>query len=525
MLSYVGYVRSRGRGWAWYVLCAVLFVLALLAKPTPTLLPVGLLLLDIWPLNRFSRRAILEKIPLLILAAVSAWITYESQKRTAIADLPARETWWYVPLVLSHNIVFYLQRFVWPAHPSAHYPMPDVVLPSDPQFAIGMVGTVILIVLLVLSLRRTRAAVVGWLFFFVMIFPATGVIGFANVIAAERFAYLPSVGLMLPLVALIAWAWEQGRSARTVRISIMALAACAAFALGAGSQAYLREWSNTETLFRYMLRLYRKAPSLQLSLGMELEDQGRDLEAMAEYRQTLKLSPRFWIPHMNLGRLLAKNRQLDEGIREYEMAIACKSDFYEAHINLGNALMQNQMLDQALVHYRRAVEIQPNSADAHYNLANALLMTGDTNGAVEQYERALVCDPEHAPTHKNYGTVLLQLGRRSEAVEHYKEALRLRPDWWDVANQLAWIFADRKDPSLLNLPEAVRYAEIACRASKQQQPLPLATLAAMLARSGKTAEARPLAQQAVELARIQSGEAGASHMEKQLRQELDIWAP
>ncbi|HSW47423.1 MAG TPA: tetratricopeptide repeat protein [Phycisphaerae bacterium] len=521
IVAYVRYVRTQKRGW--YVACAVLFVLALMSKPTATPLPVCLLLLDVWPLKRLSRKAILEKIPLLIIALVSAWITYESQKRTAITVLPGRETWWHIPLILSHNIVFYLWRILWPAGSSAHYPMPATISPGDAAFALGMVGTVVLLPLLIVSLRWTRSAAVGWLYFFIAIFPTMGVIGFTNVIAADKFAYLPGIGLMLPAACAIAWLWDKAsRPAPRVRRAAIAVATSAiSLALAVGSRAYITQWDNTEKLFRYMLTLYPDAPTPRLFLGKELADQGRDAEAIDEYRRTLKLAPTFEIAHTNLGLLLVKHGKIDEGIRHHREALRLRWDFYEAQSSLGNALMKKEETAQAVKHYREAVRIRPKAADGHYNLANALVATGDVPGAVEQFELAIECNPDHAQAHKNYGIVLLQAGRRAEAVRQYAEALRLNPAWWDVANQLAWLHADSAAPALYDLPRAIRHADQACRTTGRREPVPLGTLAILLARAGRVDEARAVAGQAVDLARTRGDEALVRKIAERFQQEMD----
>ena len=521
LLSYVHYARGRGRGW--YALCAGLFVLALLAKPTATPLPLCLLLLDAWPLKRLSRKAVIEKVPLLVIAAVSAWITYESQKRTAVTVLPSREEWWHIPLLLGHNIVFYLQRMVWPVHSSAHYMMPLRIAPSDGRFAIGLAGTIVIVAALLASLRWTRAAAVGWLYFFVAIFPTMNVIGFTNVIAADNFAYLPAVGLMLPLTGLIAWWWDQARWPWSAvrRGMIVAGAAGALAGLSICTRAYIDQWADSERLFQYMLRLSPDSPTLHLFLGKKLADKGgRYREAIEHYRQTVQAAPDFEMGQMELGFALAKVGQLDEAIQHYRTAIKIKPDYYEAQNNLGNALTQKGEVAEAIQHYRKAVGIRPGAADARYNLANALIAVGQTAEALEQYQAALANDPAHAQAHKNFATALLQLNRRAEAASHYREALRLWPGWWDVANQLAWMYADPQDRALYNLNEALRFAEIACRITGRREPTPLATLAIMQARAGRLAEARRTADEALAAARSRGNQTVLNEIEQRLQREL-----
>jgi len=169
LIFYVRFAKSKGK--INYAACLLAYVLALMSKPTSTPLPLAMLLLDHWPLGRLNKRAIVEKIPLFIISFLSAGITYYSQRWTAGAQMPHEFPLWRVPLVLCHNIIFYLYKIIWPTNLTPHYPFPDPVSLSNGMVAAGVVGTVVLIAVLLISWRRTRVFVTGWLIFFMMIFP------------------------------------------------------------------------------------------------------------------------------------------------------------------------------------------------------------------------------------------------------------------------------------------------------------------------------------------------------------------
>lgn len=200
------YVRYARRGnWRLYIGCMVMYVAALMSKPTSTPLPVLMLLMDYWPLRRFKRQLVLEKLPFFVVGAIFAIITYVSQSNTFGVRLPGEYGPERIPLTLCHNIIFYLYKIVWPANLSSHYAFPEVLGLSNPTVLAGVIGTCILIPLLVISLRWTRAALTGWMFFFVAIFPTMQIIAFNNIIASAKFAYLPSVGLLMVLASLLGW--------------------------------------------------------------------------------------------------------------------------------------------------------------------------------------------------------------------------------------------------------------------------------------------------------------------------------
>ena len=189
--------------WGFYIACFFFYLLALMSKPTSTPLPVLMLLLDFWPLKRLKWQSFLEKIPFFILGGIFAVITYISQTRTAVTISPVKMGIGRVFFTLCHNIIFYLYKIIWPVNLSSHYPFPDPLNLSQPMVLAGVIGTCILIPLLLISLRWTRAAFTGWLFFFVAILPTMQIIGFSNVIASDKFAYLPSFGLLMILASFL----------------------------------------------------------------------------------------------------------------------------------------------------------------------------------------------------------------------------------------------------------------------------------------------------------------------------------
>ncbi len=498
LMCYVRYARavgSRASRFS-YVFAALFYVLALLSKPTTTMLPLCMLVLDFWPLRRLGRRALVEKLPLLAIAAISAVITYESQRRTAVAIVPPAGRAVLQPLLIAcHNVVFYLQNMLWPVNLSSHYLMPDPLALRDPHVLAGVVGTVILLVVLILSLRRTRAAVAGWLFFMIAIFPTLGVIGFTSVIAADKYAYLPAVGLLVALAALLRWAME-----RWPRGPVLVSAACLLFACaeGVATRAYLREWQTTERFFRYMLEQRPNAFALHDHLAHELKRQGRIDEAIHHFRRAIPLNPGYAPPYKELAILLADRRELPEAMRLLAQAIQLQPHFPEAYNTLGNVMWQQGARDQAEAMYRKAIDQRPIYADVHYNLGNALLARGDADGAIAQYLKALESHPDHFAARKNLGGVYLQLGRLADAVGAYRAALRLRQDPVILGN-LAWILATAPDPALRDPAEAVHLAAEAIRLIGAT-PHGLATLGVALAQAGRADEAREIGRQAVSVA-------------------------
>lgn len=521
VLAYVRYAKKQEQSrWGCYAASVVAFALGLLSKPTITPLPVCLLLLDFWPLHRLNRRAILEKVPFFIIALISAYITVESQRRTAVAVMPGQEGSIAIPYVVCHNVVFYLRNMLVPIHLSSHYAFPAPLSMKSPAVAVGVIGTAVLLGFLIVSLRRTRAFATGWLFFILAIFPTLGVIGFTNVIAADKYAYWPALGVLLVLAWGMKSLWEPRKADSAAGAWVVAGALLAAGMFGLGTRAYLQRWSTTESLFRYMVSLDNAAAAPLIYLGLELDDQGRTAEALPLHREAARLAPAFEGSHYNLGNSLQKLGRYDEAIVAYRNAIRAKPEFADAFNNMGNALLAKQDVANAKAAYQQAIALKPNLADAHYNLANVLRGEGDISGAVEQYQTTIRLQNDHSAAHKNLAGVLWLRGEFAAALQHYEQVLRLQPGDWQVALRMADFLTDGPAPGLRRPERAVEFARQAVTATGRQNAAALAALALALDRAGRTDEAADPARQAMALA-VSRGEQGlASRIQELLGRYL-----
>jgi len=492
LVSYVRYARVGGG--RWYGCSIVAYVLALLSKPTSTPLPVVLLIVDYWPLRRLGRRALVEKIAFFVVAGVSAAITTISQARTATVATPRGYDPTIIPLTLCHNVVFYLYKMVWPSHLSAHYPYPQPFTIGQPMVLVGVIGTALLIPLLLLSLRWTRALAVGWAGFFVAIFPPMGVIGFTHSIASDKYAYLPSIGLLLPLCHFLGKAWDAlgRRSSSTVGQGVMlGIVGVVAVAEIIATRRTLANWQDTEGHFRHMLALtpharilhhgladalrtkafahqagallneaaehYRLAtrPGPDSPFGRNdiltcaaLNNLGNILAgannvdaALACWNEVLRLNPKDYNAHNNVGIALAWQGRTDAAIAHYAEALRLRSDLPETHNNLGIELAKKGRIDEAITHYRESIRLNPNFAMAYRNLAAALSAAGKVEPAIDVYRRLVVVRPLDADAHYQLGLLLEQYGRTQEAGRSFQQVLRIDPQHADARRRLERLLA------------------------------------------------------------------------------------
>ena len=460
--SLVFYVRyARGAGRKYYGAALVGCVLALMSKPTSIPLPALLLLLDVWPLRRLNKRAIAEKVPFFAIAGVSAAIAFASQSLTAAVITPDQGRWLRIPLIVCHDIVFYLYKILWPVNLSSHYPFPKPLAVSDPMVLAGVIGSGLLAAVLVVSLRWTRGLLVGWLFFFAAILPTMQVVRFSDVIASDKFAYLPSVGLLMVLAWGLARIWSSalgGSRAKMARLAVAALVAVVAASESVATRRYVVCWRDTVSLCEHMLSLAPGVAMLHFGLGNAHRQEGRLEQAAEAYGEALRIKPEYAEAHNNLGITLAGEGKRGRAAEEFATAVAIKPDYAEAHTNLGVALMWQGKLDEAASHCSEALRLEPQNIDAHINMGAVLARVGKLDQAVEHYVTVLRIVPGNYKAHSNLGILLARLGRLDEAIKHYAEALQAKPDsaGTHLNMGVALERQGRIDEGVAHLVEAVR---------------------------------------------------------------------
>jgi tetratricopeptide (TPR) repeat protein len=489
LIAYVRYTRHTN--FKLFGACVMMYVLALMSKPTTTPLAVLLLLLDFWPLDRLNRRAVIEKIPLFIIMVVFAVITVISQKRTASVTMPGEYEPMRIPLILCHNIVFYLYKIVWPVNLSSHYPLPQPLAISDPMILAGVIGTCILIPTLLVSLRWSRAPLTGWVFFFVAILPTMGIIGFTNVIASDKYAYLPSLGLLMVLAWVLGRLWVSVCSSVVRRTAVIVLVAVVGVFESVATRGYLVQWQDSERYYRYMLTLAPNAPSVHLNLantvlkkdqydeaikyygkaialwgdyaeahfnlGIALGAADRHAEAVKAYQTVLRLRKTHKRALFRLADALAKSGQLDEALSCYAKALEAMPKNVEVLNNFALALVRKDKIDEAIELYGKSLEIRPNSVEVLNNLGNALAKQERFTEAVTCLERALSLKGDFAETHYNLANALKEAGEFDRAIGCYREAMRLDPDDVDAHFGLGLTLAGLKkyDEARLHYNKAI----------------------------------------------------------------------
>jgi protein O-mannosyl-transferase len=406
---YVKNTENRSRhGGVLYALAILSFIAALMSKATVMAFPFLLLLLDVWPLGRIGlgrravgspnpKRVLWEKAPFLAAGALVGLVSLHGQRAIgAVQDvtrLPLGDR--MANAVLS--IVHYVRQTFWPIDLAVYYPYP-------PTFGVWPVvaATMAIVIVTALALRASRRRPylgLGWLWMLVTLLPAIGLVQVGGASRADRFMYLPAIGLFL----LVTWGVHD--LLRTRRHARVLLVACALGALAFVTALSVRQvgyWKDSESLYRRAIAVTGDSPLMQQNLGSALAAQGRLPEAIDHLQEAIRLLPNYAGALTNLGAALGRSGRFDEATEVLRKAVRVAPNFADAHCNLGDALSVQRQFDEAIIQYQEALRLKPNLAGAHYHLGIAL-------GA---------------------------RGRLDEAIDHFQAALRLNPGYVDASNGL-----------------------------------------------------------------------------------------
>jgi tetratricopeptide (TPR) repeat protein len=425
LLSLIFYVLyTRRPDWKRYAATWAMYVCALLSKPTAIPLPVLFLVLDYWPLGRLNLaeifavwrnwrtlmaekplwlRILIEKIPFLIVGALSAVIAYVSQERTVGPALPVENPQLRQVLSLVYKPVFYIFKMIWPTNLIVEYPFPTPLTLANPVIWAGIIGTIVLIVALVIAARRAPPVLAGGLFFFIAIFPA--LLNFNAEMAGNRFVYLPMIGLLLPIAWALNLAWNAALnpSALSKRRNIILAAGAVVLVLAMSlTVAYEAHWQSTVGLLQYLI----------------------------------VQTPEQWKLHGNLGGEYLHTDKIDLSIAEYKEAIRLAPDRPENYLNLGKVWYQTGNYPAAQEEFTYVLQKEPNLWSVHLLLGMTLMARGNPETAIKELNEADRIHPGEAEIYFNLGEAFNKQGKFTEAAHEYRETLRVNPDYHEAQDAL-----------------------------------------------------------------------------------------
>jgi predicted negative regulator of RcsB-dependent stress response len=427
MLTIWSYARFTQRPeMARYLAVVGFFSLGLMAKPMLVTLPFVLLLLDYWPLKRIQGaqpnnhagkpgpglpllRLVYEKIPLFVLAGISCAVTFLAQKKgEALGLLDV-----HPPMMRLGNAVVsyvkYIQKMFWPDQLAILYPYPKVIVGWQVLAAFMVLGCITF--LTVRYRKRLPWLFVGWFWYVGTLVPVIGLVQVGVQALADRYTYIPLIGLFLILTwgaAALIDNWRYKKGALSVITTVVF------FVLISSAWAQVSSWKNSIRLFEHALRV----------------------------------TDGNYVIHNNLGFELALQGQKDKALKHYKEALRIKPDFELAHINLGSVLFSQGKHAESFAYYQAVLKARPGFAGVHYNFGVLLLKTDRTDEAVVHFQEALRVKPDYAEAYNSLGAAMVSKGKIPEAMAHFKAALQIKPDLaaagTNLKNLSAYIRADAK---------------------------------------------------------------------------------
>jgi Flp pilus assembly protein TadD len=518
LLAYVGYVRRPGL--VRYAAVFVALALGLMSKPMLVTLPFVLLLLDFWPLGRTPwaaparvedpsqtrrggpwraerdrppwrtvPRLVLEKVPLFALVAAASAATYLTQNSEGAMKFAGRFPPMFRYAGAAVAYVEYVRQTFWPTGLAYFYPFEFHPLWKGLAAAIALA---VVTALVLWQLRRRPYLAVGWFWYVGTLIPVAGFIQIGSQARADRYTYVPLIGVFVAVV----WGVADALAGWRHRAKILApLAACAVVACAIVAWQQVQVWRDSAALFNHAIAVTENNALAHASRGYMLFEEKHYAEAEAEYREAARISPGDSEVRTQLARALAQQGRRAEAIVQLGEALRIEPDYGTAHGSLGTVLALDGQLAQAVVQYRIALRSEPNDPVWHNNLGEALARLGQTDEALTEFHEAVRLRPDLSQAHNNMAMILAGRGRLDEAMEQYHEAVRLVPNEPAPHVNMAAVFFGLKrwEDAIAECREAVRLDP------RQPQPQAENTWGSCLLAQGKLDEAAAHFAQALRL--------------------------
>jgi tetratricopeptide (TPR) repeat protein len=441
---YIKYISAhQERKVLFYGLCFGFFILSLMSKPMAVTLPVVLIILDFYPLERLGlkniftskRKVLIEKLPFFILGLLTSLLTLMAQQTGgSVATL---ETLSFVKriLIAIRALGFYLFKILWPLDLAPFYPYPPEKSILITEFTMAATVVFFITAFCIYSWRRQRIWSVVWAYYIVTLLPVLGIIKVGDQAAADRYTYLPSLGPFILIglgISQLMRNVDIGKSGFFFRkmngfVLIITIIFIFLVNLNIKQQSI---WKASESLWGASIKQYpQSAYKAYNNLGYAYKSQGNIVKAIENYKIALKINPNFDYAHNNLGVALESQGHFDKAIEHYERAIKINPNYSWPYYNLGHIYQLQNQMEKAIEYYQIAIREDPIFSNAYYNLGQIYQSQGRMENAIKHYKTAIEFNPFYYDAYNNLGIVYKYQGFIDKAIEQYRLALKVKPDF------------------------------------------------------------------------------------------------
>jgi tetratricopeptide (TPR) repeat protein len=426
LIIYIKFILSENRKLIFFLLTLLLFVFSLFSKIQAVSLPLSLFLLDYWFNRPLKWKLIYEKIPFFILSLIfglGGYFILQNLGGIDIHDpfsLPERI------LLALYSLSAYIVKLILPLNLSCHYPYP--VIPGETLpvlFYLNLVFLLGLAILILLTVRKTRAVVFGVLFFLFNVMFLLQFMRAGEAYQADRFSYISYIGLFF-IVAWGAYKFASRNKSRQMIITGLSIFVTAFFFTN--TYARCKDWKDSITLWNDVISKYDNAPIAYDNRGVAYGELGQWDNTIADFSRAIEIDPGYAKAYYDRGIAYGNLSQWNLAIVDFSKAIEIDQKYTDAFSDRGNAYSNLGQLDKAIADFSKAIEIDPGNSIAYYDRGNAHSNLGQWNEAIADYSRAIKIDPKYSLAYSNRGAVYGNLGMFDKAIADFSKAIEIDPN-------------------------------------------------------------------------------------------------
>lgn len=427
ILFYLYGKESRTKKYDLYIY--LFFILSCLSKASAVTLPVVLLLIDYFSEKKVTAGYLKEKIPLFVISILFGIINimaqYEKPLTGTLMEIPKFDVFSKI-LIVFHNYTFYMYKTIVPINLSAFYPYPDPSLSGLPVvFWAAPFITGIIIYLVYLNRKIDSVMIFGMLFYTITILPVLQIVPVGRAITADRFAYLPLLGLLLVLSYLLHLLYENTLKSHAVKKVLLGLIAVLVIGLAYLTRNQSMIWESSMTLYSDMVKKFPENSVGYNNRGTLYLKENKYNEAESDFTNALKYNSSYAAAYNNMGLLMNGRTKYDNAIEYFNKAVELNNNYAEAYFNMGLTYFNKNEVDKAIEHYKKAISIDPGFAVAYNNLGKAYGLKEQNQEAIINFGKAIELDPEYSTAHFNLAVAYFKTGNNNAGLNEMKTAAKL----------------------------------------------------------------------------------------------------